>query len=104
MGLEDQGRIKEVVQSEGPSDMLVILGASEARAAELYAETVVHGDPTFAGPLTGVTLNLPVYYITEEDLKSQIPAKVYEEHVALMEMALPAAEIVASVQKVREGG
>ena len=47
---------------------MVLLGAAEAEAAGLAAETVTVGDPTFAGPLAGVELNLAVYHIVEEEI------------------------------------
>ena len=42
----------------GKDNLVVILGAPDADSAELYAETVMHGDPSWAGPLAGVALDL----------------------------------------------
>ena len=54
----------------------MVLGAPDADSAELYAETVVNGDPSWAGPLAGVAMNLPVFHIMEPELKVQIDPKV----------------------------
>ena len=102
MSLEDQGTIKSKVEDVGRDNLIVILGAPEPEAAELYAETVTLGDPTYAGPLAGISLKLPVFYITEPPIKSQIPENVYREQVEIMEMVLPVEEIAARVKAVRD--
>ena len=102
MDLEDQGAIKAKVHELGDAEVVVILGSPDADAAEMYAETVTLGDPTYAGPLAGVSLRLPVYFIAESVIKEQIPADVYAEQAAMMEMVLPSEEISARVRAVRK--
>ncbi len=102
MDLEDQGAIKNKVEEVGRDNVMVVLGSPDPEAAEMYAETVTLGDPTYAGPLAGVSLRLPVYYIFEPEIKQQIPLEVFREQVEMMEMVLPAEEICARVKKVRE--
>jgi betaine reductase len=102
MDLEDQGAIKAKVEELGPAELVVILGSPDPEAAEMYAETVTIGDPTYAGPLAGVQLGLPVYYIFEPEIKEQIPPEVYGEQVEMMEMVLPSDEICQRVKAVRE--
>jgi glycine/sarcosine/betaine reductase complex component A len=102
MDLEDQGRIKTKVEEVGQSDVVVILGSPSVEAAEMYAETVTAGDPTYAGPLAGIALKLPVYFISEPEIKQQIPPEVYRDQVEMMEMVLPSDEIGARVRAVRE--
>ncbi len=89
MDLEDQGTIKAKSEEVGAGNVVVLLGSPDPDAAEMYAETVTLGDPTYAGPLTGVSLRLPVYFITEPEIKRQIPPDVYREQVEMMEMVLP---------------
>lgn len=101
MGLEDQGRIKEIIAREGAEDTLVLLGSGDPEAAELYAETVMTGDPTYAGPLTGVALYLKPFFITEAAIKAQIPEAVYQEQVAMMEMVMPSDDLCRCVADVR---
>jgi glycine reductase len=102
MTLEDQGAIKAKIEEIGHDDVVVILGSPTAEAAEMYAETVTLGDPTYAGPLSVVSLKLPVYHILEPEIKRQIPPEVYQEQVGIMEIVLPSEEICARVRAVRE--
>lgn len=102
MDLEDQGAIKAKIEEIGSEDVVVILGSPDPDAAQMYAETVTVGDPTYAGPLAGVALKLPVYCIFEPEIKQQIPPEVYSEQVELMEMVLPSQDICARVKAVRE--
>lgn len=102
MGLEDQGTIKAKVDEIGKEDVVVVLGSPDPEAAEMYAETVTLGDPTYAGPLAGVSLRLPVYFIFESEIKEQIPSEVYRDQVEMMEMVLPSEEIIERVKSVRE--
>jgi len=79
----------------------VILGTPNAESTKLYALTVTEGDPSWAGALAGVQLGLPVYHVTEEVVKAQIPSEVYDEQVALMEMVLEVGDIRNAMQEVR---
>ncbi len=83
---------------------MVLLGTPTAESSRLYALTVTEGDPSWAGALAGVNLGLAVYHVTEAEVKAQVAPEVYEEHVALMEMALDVGEIAAAVQSVRANG
>ena len=100
---EGQESIKSVAEQYGKDDLLVILGAPDADSAELYAETVVHGDPSWVGPLAGVALGLPVFHIMEPEIKAQIDPDVYNEHLALMEIALDVKKISEGLDRVRQG-
>jgi glycine reductase len=62
---------------------------------------VVHGDPTWAGPLAGIALELPVYHIMEPEMKAQIEPEIYKEHLALMEIALDVEKITKALSKLR---
>lgn len=79
----------------------MILGTPNAESTKLYALTVTEGDPSWAGALAGVQLGLPVYHVTEEVVKAQIPSEVYDEQVALMEMVLEVGDIRNAMQEVR---
>ena len=56
MDPENQGLIKRIVEEFGTTDLVVILGAADAEAVEVAAETVREGDPAYVGPLAGVQL------------------------------------------------
>ncbi len=102
MDLENQKRVKELAEKYGPENIVVILGAAEGEAAGLAAETVTAGDPTFAGPLTGVQLGLSVYHVCEEAIKSEIPEDVYDEQISMMEMVLDVDDIVNEMTAIRD--
>jgi|SRR5690554_1271290 glycine reductase len=99
MDLENQSRIKDLVEKVGKENVVVILGGAEAEASGLAAETVTTGDPTFAGPLTGVQLGLPVYHIFE--LKDIVPEDVWEDQISMMEMVLDVDDIIKEVTTYR---
>lgn len=103
MDLEDQGVIKDTVEEHGKENVMVVLGSPDYESAEIYAETVTTGDPTFAGPLAGVSLGLPVYHILEDEVKEHIDQAVYEQQVGMMEMVLDKEAISKSMKKIREG-
>lgn len=99
MDLENQARIKELAEKYGNEDLIVVLGGAEAEATALAAETVSQGDPTFAGPLAGVSLGLKAYHIFE--LKDVVDPDVYDEQVGMMEMVLDVDAIVNEVKSYR---
>ena len=80
---------------------MVLLGGADAEASGLIAETVIAGDPAFAGALTGVQLGLPAYHILEPEIKQEIDPAVYEANIGMMEMVLPVADIVKEVSSIR---
>lgn len=101
MDLEIQRRVKELAESIGKENLVILLGGAEAEAAGLAAETVITGDPTFAGPLAGVALGLSVYHIVEPEIKELVDAEVYEEQCGMMEMVLDVDEIVSEMKEIR---
>jgi len=101
MDLENQRRVKEFAEQFGPENVIVIFGAAEGEAAGLAAETVTAGDPTYAGPLTGVSLGLGVYHVCEDIIKSEVDASVYDEQISMMEMVLDVDDIVKEMESIR---
>ncbi len=81
---------------------MVVLGSPTVESAETFAETVINGDPSYAGPLAGVPLDLPVYHVLEPEIKQQADEEVYQRQVGLMEEVLDTADIVGAVHRVRE--
>lgn len=102
MDLENQKRVKEFAEEFGPENLVVVLGAAEGEAAGLAAETVTAGDPTFAGPLTGVQLGLQVYHVCEPEMKAEFDEAVYDEQISMMEMVLDVDDIVSEMTAIRE--
>ena len=101
MDLENQKRVKEFTEQYGAENIVVLLGASEGEASGLAAETVTNGDPTFAGPLTGVQLGLTVYHACEPEIKEEVDPAVYDEQCGMMEMVLDIDDIVGEMSAIR---
>jgi len=99
MDLENQARIKELYDKYDKDELVILLGGAEAEASGLAAETVSTGDPTFAGPLAGVSLGLKAYHIVE--VKNEIDPTVYDEQIAMMEMVLDVDAIIQEVTTYR---
>ncbi len=102
MDLENQKRVKEFAEQYGPENVVVVVGAAEGEAAGLAAETVTAGDPTYAGPLTGVQLGLTVFHVCEPELKEEFDPEVYDEQVGMMEMVLDVDDIVEEMTAIRD--
>ena len=101
MDLDDQATIQHVVDKVGSNDLVVLLGSPNPESAELYAATVTMGDPTFAGPLAGIPLGLPVYHILEPDIVSQLSPDVYAEQLQMSALTLDTEQIFEVVRRIR---
>ncbi len=64
------------------------------------ATTFKDGDPSFAGPLTGVALGIPSYHVLE--LKDQVPEAVWSEQMGMKELELEDEEVDAILRTMRE--
>ena len=102
MDLQNQQRIKDAAEKFGAENVVVILGSSDAEGAEIYAETESNGDPTFAGPLAGAPLGLPVYHVFEQDIREECDPAEWEAQISMMEMVLDPDALAAAVKGIRE--
>ncbi|MCW2612312.1 MAG: glycine/sarcosine/betaine reductase complex component [Actinomycetota bacterium] len=102
MDLSTQETIKRLADQHGAGSLLVLLGSPDGESAGIAAETVVLGDPSWAGPLAGVQLGLDVYHVLEDEPRAAIPEEVFEEQVGLMVDVLDVDEISVAVKEVRE--
>ena len=98
MDPENQSQIKNIADRAetdkvSRDDIIVVLGASDIEGALISAETVTSGDPSFSGPLAGVSLRLPVYHILEPTIQQAVPEDVYEENVGIWALALEPEKI-----------
>ncbi len=101
MDLDEQQAILDSLE-ERDREPIVILGSPSAESAELYGKTVTTGDPTYAGPLAGVSLGLPVYHILEDEVREALDPEVYEKEVGMMADVLEREEIVETMRNLRE--
>ena len=65
-----------MAQSGKEAELVVLLGTPNPESSRLYGITVTQGDPSWAGPLAGLPLNLPVYHVTRSPRsKTRSPPK-----------------------------
>jgi glycine reductase len=101
MDLENQGTIKRLADQYGPENLAVVLGNGEVEGVEVFAETVSRGDPSWAGPLAGVALNIPVYHVLEPEVLSLIPERLREEKLAAATLAFEIEPMKACLEATR---
>jgi glycine reductase len=106
MDAENQAHVKKIAEDAGDGDasdnLIVVLGASDIEGALISAETVTVGDPSFTGPLSGVSLGLPVYHILEQEMREAIPEDVYEENVGIWVLTVDTEQIAMEFRTIRE--
>jgi hypothetical protein len=102
MNFENQGVIKRLADQYGPENLAVVLGNGEASGVEVFAETVTEGDPSYAGPLAGVSLKIPVYHVLEEEVMAVIPEAIREEKLQLSSLVIDVEPMRQVLQAARE--
>lgn len=103
MDPENQAQIRKIAEGAKGDNLMVVLGASDIQGAEIAAETVTAGDPSYAGPLAGVSLKLPVYHILEPEVRAAIPEEIYEKEVGIVSMIVDTEEVGRKFKAIREG-
>ncbi len=103
MDLEEQGTIQRLVETRQRERMLVLLGTPNASSTRMVALTLTQGDPSYAGPLAGVPLGLPVYHILEDEVKALIAPEIYEQEIGPMEFVLDKPGITRALEQTRSG-
>ncbi len=101
MDLHTQEAILKAVEQHGKENIIVLLGSPSPESAAIAAETVVTGDPTYAGPLAGAQLGLTVFHMLEDQVRAALDPQVYEEQVGIMDTVLDKAGIIAALEQVR---
>ena len=102
MNFENQGVIKRLADQYGPENLTVVLGNGEANGVEVFAETVTQGDPSYAGPLAGVALKIPVYHVLEEEVIAAVPDRLREEKLQLSELVIDVEPMHSVLQAARD--
>jgi glycine/sarcosine/betaine reductase complex component A len=102
MNFENQGVIKRLADQYGPENLAVVLGNGEANGVEVFAETVTQGDPSYAGPLAGVALKIPVYHVLEEEVLSALPNNLREEKLQLSLLVIDVEPMHQLLKTARE--
>ena len=81
MDLENQQRVKDIAEANGPENVVIVLGGAEGEAAGLAAETVTAGEP---------------------EIKEEVDPDIYDEQVSMMEMVLDVDDIISEMTSIRE--
>jgi betaine reductase len=102
MNFENQGVIKRLADQYGPENLAVILGNGESSGVEVFAETVTQGDPSYAGPLAGVALKIPVYHVLEEDVMAVVPEAIRDEKLQLSSLVIDVEPMRQVLRAARE--
>ena len=102
MNFENQGVIKRLADQYGPENLAVVLGNGEANGVEVFAETVTQGDPSYAGPLAGVALKIPVYHVLEPEVVDVVPENLRQEKLELSAMVIDVEPMKLVLQTARE--
>lgn len=103
MDPENQALIKRIVEERGAEGIVVMLGAADAEAVEVAAETVRDGDPAWVGPLAGVQLDLPVLHVFEDEVKEAADPGVYEAQIGFYAMTLDVDGVKEAMRRARGG-
>lgn len=101
MDPENQALVKRIVDEIGSDAVVILLGAADAEAVEVAAETVRDGDPAWVGPLAGVQLGLPVWHVFEDEVKEQADGAVYEAEIGFFEMTLDTEQVKEAMKRAR---
>lgn len=99
-----QEEIKKAAEEYDPENLIVVWGITNEQFLEVGSRTVIEGDPSWSGPLTGESLQLQVFHILEPEIKNRIPQEVYDDELMLLELAVgdeKIGKIIAMMEQFR---
>jgi len=102
MDLQSQEAVLRASQTHDPADLVVLLGSPDPESATIAAETVVVGDPSYAGALAGAQLGLATYHILEDEMRAEIPDDVWDAQIGVMADVLEAGALAETVSAIRK--
>ena len=102
MDLQSQESILRASQTHDKADLVVLLGSPDPESATIAAETVVDGDPSYAGALAGAQLGLLTYHVLEDEVHADIPDDVWEEQIGVMADVLETDALAETVRGFRK--
>ncbi|MBW1791200.1 MAG: hypothetical protein JRJ14_02860 [Deltaproteobacteria bacterium] len=88
--------MKKLAEKYGTDNLIIVLGINQLSTIEIMTRTFKSGDPSYAGPLAGVTLGLDSYHILE--FKEHIPIDVWEQEMGMYELEIE-EEVQESILK-----
>ncbi len=103
MDLDSQEQLLRLSETHGPDDLVVVIGAPDPESAAVTAETVVRGDPSYAGALAGVQLGLEVRHVLDDEIRQAVPDDVWDAQIGVMADVLDGAALSAAVAEASQG-
>ena len=83
--------------------MVVVLGTPDPDSTKIVTQTVTTGDPSYAGPLAGVSLGLPVLHVLDERVAAQTDPETYQSEIGVMLDALETDALIAATRNSESG-
>ncbi len=78
--------MKNLAEQHGVENLFIVLGINQPASIRIMAQTFKGGDPSFAGPLAGIGLNIESYHILE--LQAHVPQEVWEREMGMYELEI----------------
>lgn len=98
----DQQRVKDLAAKHGTQDMIAVIGTGDRFAAKLQAQTLTSGDPTYTGPLAGVSLGLPVYHFFDEEIEAASDSDAWDKVASRFTRYISPEALAETVAMIRE--
>ena len=91
------------MRANGDNEVVVVLGTPDRDSTEIVTQTVTTGDPSYAGPLAGIPLGLPVIHVLDELVAAQSDPATYSSEIGVMLDALETDVLVAATRTSESG-
>ncbi len=78
---EDQEAIKQLAETHGPENLVVVLGQTNPENIRVSVQTVTKGDPSGVGPLYGTKLGIETLHALEQDFRDQFADQQFDKHL-----------------------
>jgi len=92
--------VKRLVEEHGAENIVIVFGVNQPQNLSVMTTTFRQGDPSYAGALSGIALGLDCYHLLE--LKDEIPADVWEEQMAFVELELGEEERASILEAMEQ--
>ena len=96
--------MKNLADKHGAENLVIVFGINQPSTLRIMANTFKNGDPSFAGVLAGVALNIESYHIFE--LRDKIPLEVWETEMGMVELEIgeeTRQSLCTIMQEIRNG-
>ncbi len=98
---ELQEKIISIKQRIGTEKLIIVIGIADAEFSKKFAENMSMVNPIEVGPLSTITIDVPVYHIFEKEIKDECDPIIYEDYCEIMEVILDVPAITEKVKLCR---